>query len=740
MAAAVAAGIRRSLTASAALVFFYARAALASFYARAAFVSVYASAPLAAQAQDAIVRGRVLDADTGAPLAGATVLIRDTPLRATTRPDGGFAIPSPSDGAYTLIVIADGFRASERRIEPERSGELSILLERRLFDIPELTVTANRSAARPGEAPVSVAVMSGDELGNRDIVTLDEALPFAQGVIFNSGQMDIRGATGLARGVGSRVLMLLDGHRVLSGVGASIDFSGLPVLDVDQIEIVKGPHSTLWGTNALGGVVNVITKRPSAAPETIVRGYFGLFDTPARHSFTDERLSREGIALQHSRRLGDVGTTLYVAREESDGFRQNGALERWRVRLKTVFPAESANPWEIFVNWTRKDEEEFFTWLSADRPLEVDPTELGDWIRSDDVVLGVTANPIVTPKHRVQVRPHIYHARNQNYFHDNEDFHRSTRIGTDVQWSLFPNRSHALTIGAEGAFTGVTSNFLAPSPDVTDLALFAQDEITFSDRVRGSVGLRLDYHNASAAKEDRFLNPKLGIVYEASDRLSLRGSLSRGYRAPSVSEQFTSTTQFGFRVIPNLELRGESAWAREVGATVHVSDRVWLDAGLFWSDYTDLIEPSPAPNNVFVFQFRNVAEAMVRGVDAGLRVGVIPNRLDLNTNYTFLDTRDDRSGRALPYRSRHNFTATASGWRGAVAVDFRHRSRVEQVLAFPLDERSAINLVDLRVRARILGTRVQAKIENLFQTTYVDVQERSPGPTRSFRLTVTPRF
>ncbi|MCE2530923.1 MAG: TonB-dependent receptor [Acidimicrobiia bacterium] len=704
----------------------------ASFYARAALASFYASAPLAAQAQD-VVRGRVLDAETGAPLAGATVLIRDTPLRATTRADGGFAISSPSDGAYTLIVVADGFRASERRIEPDTAGELSILLERRMFDVPELTVTANRSAARSGDAPVSVAVMSGDELGNRDIVTLDDALPFAQGVIFNSGQMDIRGATGLARGVGSRVLMLLDGHRVLSGVGASIDFSGLPVLDVDQIEIVKGPHSTLWGTNALGGVVNVITKRPSAEPETVVRGYFGLFDTPARHSFTDESLSREGIALQHSRRLGDVGATLYLAREESDGFRQNGALERWRLRLKTVFPAESSNPWEIFVNWKRKDEEEFFTWLS-------DPAELGDWIRTDDLVLGVTANPIVTPKHRVQLRPHVYHARSRNYFHDNEDFHRSTRIGTDVQWSFFPGGSHSLTIGSEGARTGVQSNFLDPTPEVTDLAVFAQDEIAFSDRVRGSVGLRLDYHEATAAMKDVVLNPKLGVVYQAGERVSLRGSFSRGYRSPSVSEQFTSTTQFGFRVIPNLDLRGESAWAREVGATVTLTDRVWFDAGLFWSDYTDLIEPSPAPNNVFVFQFRNVAEAMVRGVDAGLRIGVIPDRLDLSTNYTFLDTEDHRSGRALPYRSRHNFTATATGWRGAVAVDFRHRSRVEQVLAFPLDERNAITLVDLRVRTRILGTRVQAKIENLFQTTYVDVQERSPGQSRSFRLTVTPRF
>ncbi|WP_420442757.1 TonB-dependent receptor [Candidatus Palauibacter sp.] len=687
-----------------------------------------------------MVRGRILDAETGAPLSGATVFIRNTPLTATTRADGGFAIVSPSNGPYTLVVVADGFRAAEREIQADPPGEIRISLDRRMFDVPELTVTANRTATRPGEAAVSVAVMSGDELDSRDIVTLDEALPFAQGVIFNSGQMDIRGATGLARGVGSRVLMLLDGHRVLSGVGASIDFSGLPVLDVDRIEIVKGPHSTLWGTNALGGVVNVITKRPPAEPQTIVRGYFGLYDTPARHSFTDENLSREGVALQHSRRLGDVGTTLYLAREESDGFRQNGALERWRLRLKTVFPAESSNPWEIFVNWKRKDEEEFFTWLSADRPLEVAPAELGDWIRTDDVVLGVTANPIVTPKHRVQVRPHVYHARSRNYFHDNEDFHRSTRIGTDVQWSFFPSGSHSLTIGSEGARTGVQSNFLDPAPEVTDLAVFAQDEIAFSDRVRGSVGLRLDYHEATAAMKDVVLNPKLGVVFQASERVSLRGSFSRGYRSPSVSEQFTSTTQFGFRVVPNPGLRGESAWAREVGATVNLSDRIWFDAGLFWSDYTDLIEPTPAPDQFFTFQFRNVAEAMVRGLDAGLRIGVIPNRLDLNTSYTFLDTEDHRSGRALPYRSRHNFTATATGWRGAVAVDFRHRSRVEQVLAFPLDERNAITLVDLRVRTRILGTRVQAKIENLFQTSYVNVQERSPGQSRSFRLTVTPRF
>jgi len=541
--------------------------------------------------------------------------------------------------------------------------------------------------------------------------------------------------------VGSRVLMLLDGHRVLSGVGSEINLDALPVLDVERIEIVKGPHSTLFGSNALGGVANVITKRPSSTPETIVRAYYGFFDTPGDVAFTDESLAMQGLKVQHSNRIGDVGATLYLGREGTDGFRQNGRLERWSGRIKTVFPVESANPWEIFASFTRQDKEEFFTWLSEDRPLEVNPIELGDWTRKDDLVLGVTANPIVTPDLRLQIRPSIYYAQVQNFFYNNDNFHRSTRYGTDVQLSLYPNRDHAVTLGGEMAYTPVTSNFLGDrDPRVTDLAAFVQDEVVLSDEVRASLGARLDYHKATLASEDLSLSPKVGVVFQPNERLSVRTSISRGYRAPSVSEQFTATTVFGFTVIPNFELSGETAWAGEVGATAQVTDRIWIDAGLFWTEYSNLIEPSAAPGQLFVFQFRNVAEAMVRGLDTGIRVGIIPRNLMFAVNYVLLDTEDSRTGRPLAYRSTHNLTTTLSGWKDRFAVDVRYRSRVHEVLAFPLDTRSSIVVVDLRAGHRFGRFDVQAKIENLFQNIYVDVQERSPGQTRAFRLTVTPRF
>lgn len=697
-------------------------------------------APLAAQ-EPPNLRGVVVHDEDGEPLAGAAVLIRSTPLRASTGDDGAFAITLPAEGTFILVVTADGFRTFEREVRAmaERDPPIRIELERALFDVQGLTVTANRGT-HPGDAPTSVAVVSGDELDRRNVTGLDEALPFAQGVTFNAGQMDIRGSSGLSRGVGSRVLMLLDGHRTLGGVTSAIDFEVLPILDVERIEIVKGPHSTLWGTNALGGVVNVITRPPLGGTRTVVRGYYGVFDTPGGLEFSDERLSMRGIQIQHSRRIGAAHTTLFAGREGSDGFRQNGGADRWSMRAKAVFGAESAAPWEFFASWKVSDEEEFFTWVSPERPLEVDPDNLDDSKHETNLVVGATARPLVTSSLRLELRPVLQHARTRNDFSDSDDFHHSTRYGTDLQLSVFTGGRHTVTLGGEAAYTGVSSNFLEPNPTVTDLALFGQDEIEFSDRLRGSVGIRFDTHRASFVESDIALNPKIGLVYRPSERVSLRTSLSRGYRAPSVSEQFTSTTVFGFRVVPNLELRGESAWAAEIGATATRGDRLWFDAGLFWSEYSGLIEVAGAPGDFLTFQFRNVSEARIMGLDAGSRVGLIPNMLNLHANYMLLGSRDLGNDKHLAYRSTHNVTATLSAWDDAVGLDMRYRTKPQVVLAYPLDERGDIKLVDLRMSFEVMNVDVQTKVANLLQAKYVDIQERNPGASRSFRVTVTSRF
>jgi outer membrane receptor for ferric coprogen and ferric-rhodotorulic acid len=118
----------------------------------------------------------------------------------------------------------------------------------------------------------------------------------------------------------------------------------------------------------------------------------------------------------------------------------------------------------------------------------------------------------------------------------------------------------------------------------------------------------------------------------------------------------------------------------------------------------------------------------------------VRDRVDLEASYLFLDTRDQISARALPYRSKHNVTATLNLLRGLAGVDLRWRSRVEEVLAYPLDACGAITVVDLRLAYRLLGTVLQAKVSNLFQNVYPDVQERVPGAPRKLSLTVYRTF
>ena len=223
--------------------------------------------------------------------------------------------------------------------------------------------------------------------------------------------------------------------------------------------------------------------------------------------------------------------------------------------------------------------------------------------------------------------------------------------------------------------------------------------------------------------------------------MSLRLSGSRGYRAPSAIEQFVDQYQQNVHVIANPGLRGETAWSEEVGGTEELG-RVWLDAAVFQSSYQNLIEPEVAPGNFTFseFQFRNVTDARIRGLDAGTKVDVVPDLVALSLTYLYLDTRNlthhsPLYGAPLPYRSKHNVTTSVDLLGGLCGLDVQYRSRVERVELYESDPRTPITLVDLRLGYRWRGVILEAKASNIFQSHYVDVLERIPGAPLSIMFT-----
>jgi outer membrane receptor protein involved in Fe transport len=135
-----------------------------------------------------------------------------------------------------------------------------------------------------------------------------------------------------------------------------------------------------------------------------------------------------------------------------------------------------------------------------------------------------------------------------------------------------------------------------------------------------------------------------------------------------------------------------------------------------------------------VFQFQNVSRARVAGLDVGVHAQVVPGAVEVQATYLLLDTEDRDTGSPLPYRSRHNLTGTLNVLQGLAGVDVRYRSRVEDVLVFPLDPRAEMTVVDLRLGYRALNVLWQLKVANVFNQFFVDAQERQPGAPRTIAI------
>ena len=693
--------------------------------------------PLTLSGQTARLTGAVVDLATGGPLAGVMVVLRGTPLSTYTDGSGRFEISSLDAGRYTVFAAAIGYSGDSVPGIVLTDGErrdLTLALRAVPLMLPEMVVTAGRSVERSEDAVASVSILPARDIVQRQVTTIDKALAFVPGVTFNGEErLDIRGAAGMARGIGSRVLMLLDGHPILTGDGGEIDFRSIPLLDLDRTEVVKGAYSAVYGSGALGGVVNLITTPVAEEPHTVARAHVEAFDYRREHRWAGGTQAAVGLGLQHSRRLGTIGARAFVGYEDTDGYTENGESNRWIGRVKLASPLGSLHPWDAYAVVARERAGENFIWRSMDQPFRAPETEVGNYTVTHTLLSGGTFTPRVRASTLVRLSPYFNISAIKNYFSDNHDWHTAYKPGLLAEFAWYGDEGQTFSIGIDAAQTLVRSNFFG-QPKIVDLAAFAQDEVQFARRLKGTLGIRVDYHKANLGEGEWAVSPKVGIAMQLSPGATLRASVGSGYRAPSAIEQFVSSQQFGFRAIPNPALKGEHAWSGEIGTSVRLLDRIRIDAAVFGSTYTDLISPGPAPGQPFVFQFQNVDRARVAGLDVGVHAQVVPGAVEMQVTYLLLDTEDRDTGSPLPYRARHNVTGTLNVLQGLAGIDVRYRSRIEDVLVFPLDPRAEMTVVDLRLGYRALNVLWQLKVANVFNQFFVDAQERQPGAPRTIAI------
>jgi len=229
-------------------------------------------------AAQSVIEGIVVDSEDQ-PLSSANIYLQGTVRGAASDEQGYFRINNIPSGQYILVVSVIGYQLKELPLEvsgqPVRVGK--IMMEAVALQSHPIVITASRYQQKIQDVPASIGNVSMKDLENRNSVTIDKALQYVSGLTLTGGQLSIRGSSGYSRGVGSRVMMLVDGIPYLTAATREANFVSIPIQQVDRIEIVKGAGSALYGSSALGGVINVINKKIETEPQLSFRTYGGLY-------------------------------------------------------------------------------------------------------------------------------------------------------------------------------------------------------------------------------------------------------------------------------------------------------------------------------------------------------------------------------------------------------------------------------------------------------------------------------
>lgn len=720
----------------------------------------------APRAPSTVVTGRVVDA-AGEPLIGANVLVQGTVLGAATRRDGSFELRQVPRGARVLRVSMIGYETVERAVtvDSARMALADVVLRETAVHTGEVVVTAGRRAQSLEDVPVSMAVFDARDVEQRTLVTLDQALRLVPGVNMTESQINIRGSSGYSRALGSRVLLLLDGVPLLTGDAGEIKYDVVPMYMVDRIEVLKGAGSALYGSSALGGVVNVITKRP-AGRMLGARAYTGFYDAPQYDRWkwwgTSPRFmhgldAHVGGGMQ----LGTAGEEVsYLASagvRNNQGYRQGDASLRWNGFAKGEWKLSPERALSATVNYASELRDNWIYWRSLDDAL-VPPvgTDLGE--RTHSTKLQTTLAWRDTPS-----ATYAWSARG-TWFRTAYDLESDTS-----DFSLRPNdrvqsTTHTVLVGLQGAWAPEPRLVVTHGIDAsigfvdartfgrrtgTTSAVYGQADWTPVVGLNLSAGARADYTWIDSAKADGRVSPRLGAAWTLARGTTLRASAGMGFRAPSIAERFTTASGAGIRTKPNPSLLSERSVSYELGVRQELPLPAVIDGAVFLADYTNLVEPVIDSDGMVIF--RNVTRARITGGELGIMTQLFDRLLTLTAGWTYMDARDRVLARTLKYRPRHLLTTGAVLEYGmfALGADYRWSSRVEvideelRLVIRDGDARVPIHVVDARLTAdlRHAGLPLTATllVNNLLQYNYVEIAGNI-APIRHFMLTLDARL
>ena len=631
-------------------------------------VQVALARPVAGQGD-----GQVLDRETGAAVAGATLIwssggeasahgcgsdSRGAVERviAVVR-DGRFSVSPEWGPDACALVRAPGYR--ERVVawdEGVRVGwRIALSPDPLLLD--DVVAGAHGQGDRRSSLAVSTATIGAERIAALGATSVDRALAWVPGL--ETGVGAPTGSEVRIRGIGgARVLVLIDGHPAPGALIENRDLSRVSTTAVQRVEIVKGPLSSSYGSDALAGVVNVVTRAPEPGFRVFGRARWGGLGRRDAELSAGGGGRLRGVATagwrQEDRVPGPFGA--------GAGVESLGPLARvWD--LKTRADYEATERWRLSAGVTFLRERQRWPVGGGFNGFN-DNRGLSGWFdarltgRAAD---GGDAGGSWTSTLFLQDYEHLYRsARGANpvatrspWMNPDEDPQREREARVTSSYSVGLGK-HTLVVGAEGTRRSVRSPDKLTEEQVADrqAAFFVRDQLEMGDAVV-TAGARLGWNS----RWGTHLSPSVGVTRPLGRRLRLRANIARGYRAPSFKELAWSFANLGagYVIQGSADLLPESSWSLSGGVEWTPTSALVASAELYSNEIDDLIELALAghtPAGFSIYSPRNLSAVAVQGFEVALRT--ITGAGAFSAGYAFLDAHSRDSGTQLNRRSRHS--------------------------------------------------------------------------------------
>ena len=558
---------------------------------------------LSAQAQetDAHIYGHVIDKTTGEHLPYIVVMLKGTTIGVTTENTGHYMIRNIPEGSFTVEVSAIGYKTQTREIKVRkgRSYEVNFTLEEDFVQIDGVIVSATRSETTRRMSPTLVNVVGMDTYNKTNATTVAQGLAFQPGIRVenncqNCGFQQVR-INGLD---GQYTQILIDSRPIFSALAGVYGIEQLPANMVDRVEVMRGGGSALFGSSAIAGTINIITKEPVRNSSSISHTVTSIAGSSAFHNTTDINAS----IVSEDNKLGlavfGQNTSKDAWDANGDGFTElskiSGQTVGFRGYVKTGLYSKITAEYHHLQEFRRGGDN---LDLPPHEAMIAEQTEHGintgglkfDWFSKDQ-------------KHRLNTFVSMQHIGRESYYGAGQDPNAYGKT-TDLTWvggaqyvykmgrCLFMPSD--LTVGMEYNEDYLRDNMWGYDR-VTDqtvriMSAYAQNEWK-NERWGILVGGRLDKHSLM---ERLIFSPRANLRYNPSENINFRASYSYGFRAPQAFDEDLHIDNVGGTVsMIRLadDLRVEKSQSVSLSADMYHSWGDWQGNFLVEGFFTDLAD------------------------------------------------------------------------------------------------------------------------------------------------------